>query len=595
MIKPPVINKKIFFLLVTFGVCCLSLLSQPEPGRTLVLKGATLIDGLGGPPLPEAIVVVTGDRIQSIQSADSSYPSEAEMIDLSGEYIIPGLIESHAHHERWMGEVYLNYGVTTVLAVGEDLNELKGTSRKAAARTPRIFDSAGKFPLSPDMSRDQVHDSIQRWLQKKPDFANLPPFDDEISQVYRWAAEEVHQAGLMVFGHTENAPESIRAGQDVVEHIWGFVEAQMSPQELQEFREGRHLHWSTFIRDWDSLDQMIRETVTQGVDINPTLFFELGSLSPSADKHEREAYQLYSSPDLMAYFPGNIAASLLQKQRQMRNFSSPYQSVVFLSELAPAELQELQRGYQLALEFLNRFVRAGGKLQAGTDSPSGGTPGLSLHQEMELFVEAGLTPMQALQSATHWSVAMLAGKNGARGNPRLGSLVPGNFADLVILTANPLEDITNSQKIERVMKGGRFVDLGYTPTYFSFTESPRKISMATPVPEISSISPHTVVEGSDKFELVVKGVGFMGTSVVRLDDISIPTLFIGPRELRTKISAQTVERATPNPWRSPGPYQKIGIFGDRTIRVRVFNPPPEGGSSEGVSLRVRAKWMAAEK
>jgi len=397
MIKPPVINKRIFFLLVALGVYGLTLLSQPGPERTLVLKGATLIDGLGGPPLSEAIVVVRGDRIQSIQSTDSSYPSEAAIIDLSGKYIIPGLIESHAHHEEWMGEVYLNYGVTAVLGVGEDLSEIKGPSRDAAARTPRIFDSAGKFPLSPDMTREQVHDVIQEWLQKKPDFANFPPFDDEISQVYRWAAEEVHRAGLMVFGHTENAPESIRAGQDVVEHIWGFVEAQMSPQELLEFREGRHLHWSTFIRDWDSLDQMIQEAVDRGVDINPTLFFELGPLSPSAGKHAREAYQLYSRPDLMAYFPGNIAASLLQKQRQMRNFSSPYQNVVFISELAPAQLRELQRGYQLALEFLNRFVRAGGKLQAGTDSPSGGTPGLSLHQEMELFVEAGLTPMQALQ------------------------------------------------------------------------------------------------------------------------------------------------------------------------------------------------------
>lgn len=588
---------KIFFTLVLLAITSntsAEISTKKQAENVLVLKGATLIDGLGGPPLPEAIVVIKGDRIQSIQSADSSYPSTAASIDLSGKYIIPGLIESHAHHERWMGEVYLNHGVTTVLAVGGDLNEFKGLSQDAAIRTPRIFDSAGKVSLFPDMSKDQVHESINMWLQKKPDFAQFPPFDDEISQVYRWAAEEVHRAGLMVFGHTENAPESIRAGQDVVEHIWGFVEAQMSPQELLEFREGRHLHWSTFITDWSHLDKMIREAVARGVDINPTLFFELGSLSPSAGKHEQETYQLYSKPNLMAYFPGNIAASLLQKQRQIRNFSSTHQNVMFISEIAPAELRELQQGYQLVLEFLNRFVQEGGKLQAGTDSPSGGTPGLSLHQEMELFVEAGLTPMQALQSATLWSVSMLAGKNGALGNPRLGSLVPRNFADLVILTANPLENISNTQKIERVMKGGKFIDLDYTPTYFSFTESPRKISMSTPVPEISSISPHTLIEGTGEFDLIVKGVGFMGTSIVQIDNISIPTQFISPRELRTKISAKIVEKATPNPWHAPGPYQKTGIFGDRTIRVTVFNPPPEGGSSEGISLRVRARWMSIE-
>ena len=111
----------------------------------------------------------------------------------------------------------------------------------------------------------------------------------------------------------------------------------------------------------------------------------------------------------MAYFPENISDSLLQKQRQIRNFSDKYENLVLHSRLTAEEMDEFRRGYGLVGEFLKRFVQAGGRIQAGTDTVSGGTPGLGLHHEMEILVEMGLTPMQALQSATSWSAAILTG------------------------------------------------------------------------------------------------------------------------------------------------------------------------------------------
>ena len=80
-----------------------------------------------------------------------------------------------------------------------------------------------------------------------------------------------------------------------------------------------------------------------------------------------------------------------------------------------------------------------------------------------MLVEAGLTPMQALKSATRWSAELLEGKNGARGPASVGSIEPGKLADLVVLSANPLTEISNTQKIERVMKNGRWIELDYTP------------------------------------------------------------------------------------------------------------------------------------
>jgi hypothetical protein len=540
------------------------------------------------------VVVIEGEKIAAVGARETSYPPNATVIDVSGKFIIPGLVESHAHYEQWMGEVMLNYGVTTVLAVGGNFGELKETSYQNTVRSPRIYDTAGGPRLSPSMDEQQVRENIREWLTAKPDFARIGDYDQESSKYYSWAADEVHRAGLLVFGHTENAPESIRAGHDVIEHIWGFIIPLMSSQEHADFQSGRYLHWSTFLRDWPRLEQSIRDAVAQGAYLNPTLVYELGSLSTHAAKHEREVQDLYSDSMLMAYYPQGIAQSLVQKKRQIRNFSNRYENLVLLSRLKPEDREEFQRGYRLALQFVKRFVDAGGKIQAGTDTISGGTPGLTLHHEMELLVETGLTPLQALQSATLWSGEELAGKNGALGPPKVGWLAPGIFADLIILSANPLEDIANTRKIEKVMKGGRFVEPGYDPAYFSFTVPPRKISMATPIPLISEITPHTVLEGSPDFEVTIRGVGFAGSSVVKVNNISVPTTYVNPRVLKARIPGSLVSSATPNPFDAPGPIQHTGIFGDRALVITVYNAPPEGGLSGSVALRIRAKWMGLE-
>ena len=185
---------------------------------------------------------------------------------------------------------------------------------------------------------------------------------------------------------------------------------------------------------------------------------------------------------------------------------------------------------------------------------------MGLHQEMELLADAGLTPMQALQTATLWSAEMLTGKGGVFGSPKIGVIAEGAFADLLVLSADPLEDIGNTKGIERVMKGGEFIELGYTPAYFSSTRPSRSIVMATPVPRISAVSPHTVVEGGSEFEVVVEGVGFVGNSVVKVGGVSLDTAFVDPRTLQVRIPARVVERATPNPFDAPGTSSGSGHF-----------------------------------
>jgi hypothetical protein len=567
--------------------------SAAQQADRLVLRGATVIDGTGAAPIRNASIVIEGETIQSLGPGTAT-PAGATVVDLAGKFIIPGLVESHAHYEEWMGELFLNHGVTSAFAIGGNFGRAKQESQKNTMRAPRIYDTAGDPRITPAMNEAEVRAGVREWLKTGPDFARLRDYTPESSRAFTWAADEIHRAGHLVFGHTNNAPESVGNGHDVLEHMWGFIVPLMSPAELEDFKRGRHLHWSLFIRDWPRLEQWMRDAIARGVYINPTLTYELGSLSAHAARHEREIYAVNQHPSLAVYYPQNIAQSLLQKQRQIRNFSGKYENLVLLSRLTPGERQQFAHGYKLAGELLKRWVALGGKIQAGTDTISGGTPGLSLHHEMELLVEAGLTPMQALQSATTWSAEMLAGKNGARGRPNVGAIAPGMLADLVVLSADPLQEIANTKRIERVMKGGRFVTLGYEPAYYSFSRPPRSIAMATPRPEISEITPHTVVEGSADFDLVVRGVGFVSNSVVRVDGVSMPTTFVNPRVIRARIPGTLVRSADPNPFDAPGPDQHTGIFGDRTISIAVFNAPPEGGTSNSVALRVRAKWMGLD-
>ena len=586
-----------FVLLMALALYCQAGLSQqPPPNRPLVLKGATAIDGLGKAPIRDAVIVIEGERIKSFGGKGTPYPADATVVDVSGKFVIPGLVDSHTHFRPWLGELFLNYGVTTIMVPSNPdyTVEQRDASQSGEARTPRIFRSP-RLALVPGMTEEQVRSLVQDWLKKKPDYANLPVYNDRNKQAYQWAVQQIHDAGLVVFGHTENAPESVGIGQDVVEHLWGFAQALMTPRELEDYQKGEYLHWGSFLKDEARIDRMIQEAVGRGVYLNPTMVYELGSQSSLTPKHELDAYNSFRDPALMTYFPENLADGALLKFRSVRTFSTKYENQVALSRLSPKDLQEFKEAYRLCGEFIRKWVRAGGKIIGGTDDPSSGIVGLTLHMEMAMLVEVGLTPMQALQAATSWGAEMLTARRTGSTRPPIGLIAEGAYADLVVLGANPLENIDNTKKIERVMKGGKFIQLGYTPYYATTKAGELSTIPSIQAPEISSITPHVAVEGSPELEMVVDGVGFAGNSVVRVDGVAVPTTFVNIRTLQAKIPAGAVSRALPNRFNQPGPEQRVGVYGDRTVKITVFNGPPDGGESNSVSLRVIAKWLAEKK
>jgi hypothetical protein len=526
-------------------------------------------------------------------------PAGTAVVDLSGKFVIPGLFDSHVHYQPFLGELFLNFGVTSAMALGGRAavgETYWKDSQSPDFRAPRLF-GTGRLNLgtliNASMTRDQVRAGVHEWLKGEPDLANMPQFSLANRQMWQWATEAVHEAGLFAFGHTDLAPESVRLGHDGVEHIWGFAQALMTPQELENYQKGEYLHWGLFLKDVPRMEQMIREAVQRGVYLNPTMGYELGSQSPLARKHEELMYALYRDGALMAYYPENLADGSLLKFRAIRNFSVRHENLVPLAKLSPQEIEAFSAAYRLSGEFVKRWVQAGGKIMGGTDDPFPGATGFNQHMEMAMLVEVGLTPMQALKAMTIWGAEVMTARRKSPTQPTVGFIGSGAFADLVVLGGNPLDNIDNTRKIERVMKGGKFIRLGYTADY-ARPQNPIRAIPSTPEPEISAITPNAVAEGSPEFEMTVEGVGFISDSVVRVDGVSAPTTFVNIRTLKARIPASVVARALPNRFNEPGPFQLNGVYGDRTVKITVFNRPPDGGTSNSVSLRVQAKWLRGE-
>jgi Amidohydrolase family/IPT/TIG domain len=578
-----------FFGLLATAILALATLpdSRAQTPSTLLIRGATIIDGLSDAPLRDRSLLIEGNTIRAVLPADVTAPPGAQVLDLSGKFIIPGLFDSHVHWEDYMGELFVNHGVTSIVAL-ENAPKAVRLRSQGARDLPRFFHPGGRLQLSENAADGDIRQMVRAWLQNEPDFAWLAQYNERNSRAYAIAADEAHKAGFVVFGHTDDAPGSVRDGMDIVEHIWGFAEAAMSPEQLRSFKEGKFVTWATLLTDWNKLDGMIADAVRRGAYLNPTLHYEWGGMSRRALQRELEDYRVLSNPDL-AYIPRNVVDGILGRQRQIKNFSSRYENTPWISRMSAEDRKESEDGFRNVLEFTKRYVAAGGKIHAGTDTIAGGTPGLGVHHEMEMLVEAGLTPMQALKAATSWPAELLQGKNGARGNAKIGAIRPGSFADLVVVSADPLSDISNTKKIERVMKDGRWVELGYHPEYFTSVRPARPIVASYQAPTISSIHPSRVEEGSSSVHVVLEGSGFATTSLVRVDGISVKTTFRNPRLLEFDLPASAATRASPDPFSPPGPSQNVGIIGYRTVAVHVFNPPPDGGTSNTVYQLVLPK------
>ncbi len=578
--------------------------AQTEQLPTLVIEGGTLIDGNGGDSVPDALIVVRGNSIEAVsRKGQARYPAGAQVLQADGKFILPGLMDAHVHYSGFLAELLLAHGVTSVFDIG-GRGPVHTLRREAIARGrvlgPRIFVAVesllgppkpGRIVYTRERGRQdrpltvkEAREAVKRAAAGGADLINIRRGLSQ--EAFQAAVSESHRAGLPVvaqpIGPTVYGREAVLAGADILEHAAGInISVVKDPSKWNGWGE-IELH-SLDPRPFADMDEgkaaeLIRLMVERNTYLELDLIGQGRGLHRKRNEWELQDYELLQNPDLV-YIPEGT------RHKWMSNYTE-------FDAWGLAEREQLKKGFQNMQRFIRQFARAGGKVMAGTDTSAGGwaVPGIGLHREMELLVEAGLTPMETIVAATRNPA------EGYRVLDRVGTIEAGKLADLVIVNADPLQDIRNVQKIEWVIKDGKMIDRTYHRWFTDpfegaeveareWVEALKRATMegvrtvagltdptwafGQPCPGIEFISPIMVTEGGPIFTLTIKGVNFTKKSVVHFGGRPIPAQLVSETELRVTIGEHSIARAGifPIMVRNPGPHLSQPKWGSTSNRA----------------------------
>ena len=416
---------------------------------SLALIGGQLIDGTGSAPVADSIVVIHGGRIKSAGSrATTAVPAGAEVIDVTGKTIIPGLVNLHVHYRGGPEDIarqfqtQLYYGVTTARSIGSDSPEVVPFLLEAhAGQTgfPRAFTAGLGF------SHPNGFNASGR---------NAPTTEDEARAMVKaqvalgvhfikmWV-NEVAEPGLKIAPEIRTAiiDEAIRNGVIPVAHIDDEVDGrQLVEAGLRDFLHSTVLTFGPGagvpVEQPTPSQEFLQMCLNNAVSFTPTLPIIQNNW------HFAEHPELLEDPTLRRAFNPDALAK----------WDDPQQRADVVEAL---DFEDRKAAFRQVLEFVKTIHDAGITVALGNDAGTANVPfGWGMHHEMELYVEAGLTPMQAIVSATATGSEQMP----PVGEAEFGTLQAGKIADLVILDADPLVDIRNTLEIDKVMRLGEWVD-----------------------------------------------------------------------------------------------------------------------------------------
>jgi imidazolonepropionase-like amidohydrolase len=416
----------------------------------IALEGATLIDGTGGPPKPDALILIKDGTIKAIaQVNEIKIPRGAQRIDLVGKTIIPGLIDAHAMVERWALPRYLAWGVTTVRDMhspGDSGYNLKKDIDLGSVIGPRMFTAgpaidgmAATLPGASAAAEDEeARQAVDQRAVAGADFVSA--YTKITPDLLRAIVDEAATLRLRVAVRPGklDALSAARAGAATLEQLSGVVPAAAS--DPTPFLRANDLFFAGLTMEeasWGALDsaavaRVARALAASHVAIVPTLV-------------EHETFAHLDDPALLQRLGmGDVPADSGNRIRAVAG-------LLQRAGWRAADLAAFRRGRSRQDQFVREFRAAGGLVAAGTDAANPLlVPGAALHEELALLVAAGLTPIDALTAATRYGAQVLAADS-------LGLLAPGKAADLVVLNRNPAEDITATRDIAWVMVRGRQV------------------------------------------------------------------------------------------------------------------------------------------
>jgi imidazolonepropionase-like amidohydrolase len=415
-----------------------------------VLRGARIIDGTGRAPIENGVIVVRGALIADVGPAGKvKVPKDAHVVDLTGRTVMPGMISSHSHLGLFLQgknrddaytrenvlaslEQYEQYGVTSMVALGlnRDLvyeirseqraGKLGGSTVFVGDRGFGVADGAPPLPVAADQlykpaDPQEARKLVRAAAARHPDilkvwvddlFGKVKKMDQD---VYKTVIDEAHKQHLKVAAHIfylEDAKRLVADGIDVLAHS---------------------------VRDQPVDQELISMMKSKGTFYVPTLTVD-ESFFAFAD-HPEWLEQPF------------LSAALSPESKA--DFTDPgYKAKVAANPAVPKE----RAAFQTCLQNLKALSDAGVKIAFGTDSGAfpWRVPGYAEHHELEMMVQAGLTPAQAISAATQGSAALLGKKD-------RGTIAKGKRADLIVLAANPLEEIANTRQMVAIWHDGREV------------------------------------------------------------------------------------------------------------------------------------------
>jgi len=413
-------------------------LAHPLPATTLI-RNARVFDSEKAVLGAASDVVVRNGRILSVSPVGQSKVAADAVVDAGNRVLLPGLFDMHAHVGAWDGGLQLAAGVTSVRDMGNDngtLQELIGQEKDKSLLLPRIvpagfIEGEGEHSARNGFVVKDLAGAKQAidWYADHG-YPQIKIYNSFPKEILRDTTAYAHQRGLRVSGHV---PAFLRA-QDVVEQ--GYDEIQHINQLMLNFFVTPETDTRTLARFYlvaektDGLDldsapvrDFIAELAKKQIVVDPTLAtFEF--------IHQREGQLSPIVADVVDHLPPDIQRSRRAAEMDIKD---------------DATGARYKRSFDKLVDFTGRMYRAGVPMVAGTDE----LPGFTLQRELELYVQAGLTPAQVLQVAT-W--------NGAKYTRTLedaGSITPGKHADLVLVDGDPTTDIADVRKLALVIKGGQ--------------------------------------------------------------------------------------------------------------------------------------------
>lgn len=405
--------------------------ARTVPHGPLAITGATLIDGTNRAPIADAVVVLDGDTIVAAGPRGAiAIPAGATTLDATGKFLVPGLWDMHAHVEQVeQGGVYLAAGVTTVRDMGNILDFITGI-RDAIERGqgigPRVLVDGlvdGEGPGSLGTLRITAPGDIAKVVDQLRALGcpEVKIYSSMAPALVAPIATYAHAHGMRVVGHVPDgmtSQQAVDAGYDSISHLNSLFDADDGPKDLS--RDEALARRATLDLSRPAFATLIATLASHHTVIDDTTaLFEQFSFAPD-DLAKRE-------PGL-ARLPRELAALFAPVSPK----SAALASKAFAKNL---ELLALLRAHHIPVV-------------AGTDIT---IPGHSLHRELELYVLAGYTPLEALQAATSVPARFMHRDD-------LGTIEAGKRADVVVLAADPLADIHNIRRIDRVVARGVIYD-----------------------------------------------------------------------------------------------------------------------------------------